>query len=95
MATIAMKWVRLTPPTPGIWCGLNHGRAGYERRTPTPGKTLAQLEQEVSLLKSNTTEQDSRPWWERIAGRFENDQAFDEIVRLGREYRDSLQSEDP
>lgn len=57
-------------------------------------KRIAPLEQEVSLLKSHTTEQDDRPWWERIAGRFENDPAFDDIVRLGREYRDSLRSED-
>jgi hypothetical protein len=58
-------------------------------------KRVAQLEREVSLLKSHTTEPVDQPWWERIAGRFENDQAFDEIVRLGREYRDSLRSEEP
>jgi hypothetical protein len=58
-------------------------------------KRVAQLEQEVSLLKSHSNEQGGRPWWERIAGRFENDPAFDEIVRLGREYRDSLRSEGP
>jgi hypothetical protein len=58
-------------------------------------KRVARLEQDVSLLKSHTTEQGDRPWWERIAGRFENDEAYDEIVRLGREYRDSLRSEDP
>ena len=58
-------------------------------------KRVAQLEQGVCLLKSHATEQGDRPWWERIAGRFENDRAFDEIVRLGREYRDSLRSEEP
>ena len=58
-------------------------------------RRISQLEHEVSLLKSHTTEQGDRPWWERIAGRFENDPAFDEIVRLGREYRDSLSSEEP
>lgn len=58
-------------------------------------KRVAQLEREVSLLKSHATEPVDQPWWERIAGRFENDQAFDEIVRLGREYRDSLRSEEP
>ena len=57
-------------------------------------RRVAKLEQEVALLTSRTTEQRDRPWWERIAGRFENDQAFDEIVRLGREYRNSLRSED-
>ena len=58
-------------------------------------RRVAQLEREVSLLKSHTTEPSDQPWWEQIAGRFENDQAFDEIVRLGREYRDSLRSEEP
>lgn len=29
-------------------------------------------------------------WWETEAGRFANDPVFDEIVRLGREYRESL-----
>ena len=30
-----------------------------------------------------------RPWWEENVGRFANDPVFDEIVRLGREYRES------
>ena len=52
-------------------------------------KRVSQLEQEVCLLKSQATEPSGQPWWERVAGRFENDPAFDEIVRLGREYRES------
>ena len=28
------------------------------------------------------------PWWEAEVGRFANDPVFDEIVRLGREYRE-------
>lgn len=56
-------------------------------------KRVLQLEQEVSLLKSQAAGQSDRPWWERIAGKFENDPAFDEIVRLGREYRNSLRPE--
>ena len=31
-----------------------------------------------------------RPWWRLDAGRFRNDPAFEEIARLGREYRESL-----
>ena len=58
-------------------------------------KRVSQLEQEVSLLKSHSAAQGDQPWWERIAGRFENDKAFDEIVRLGREYRDSLRPGNP
>jgi len=31
-----------------------------------------------------------RPWWRLDAGRFHDDPAFEQIVRLGREYRESL-----
>jgi hypothetical protein len=32
-------------------------------------------------------------WWREGAGRFKDDPIFDEIVRLGREYRDSLDTD--
>ena len=54
---------------------------------------VAQLEQDVSQLKSNSSNHTGRPWWERVAGRFENDPAYDEIVRLGREYREAQRPE--
>ena len=57
-------------------------------------KRVSQLERDVSLLKSQAAPGSEQPWWQRIAGRFENDQAFDEIVRLGRDYRESLRSEE-
>jgi len=38
--------------------------------------------------------QDDKPWWERIRGTFQDDPAYDEAMRLGREYRESLRSED-
>lgn len=52
---------------------------------------VAHLEAEVARLK-NKIENDSssRPWWEQIAGTFFNNSAYDEAMRLGREYRDSL-----
>jgi hypothetical protein len=55
---------------------------------------VAKLEQDVGELKSRSVLQPDQPWWARIAGRFENDAAFDEIVRLGREYRESQVPED-
>lgn len=55
---------------------------------------VAKLEQEVSELKSGPVRQPGQPWWDRIAGRFENDAAFEEIVRLGREYREAQLPED-
>lgn len=49
------------------------------------------LERELAALKSQLQ---GRPpnwrWWAEGAGRFANDPVFDEIVRLGKEYRDSL-----
>jgi hypothetical protein len=53
---------------------------------------VEKLERDVVALKANSTR--DLPWWERVAGRFENDPTFDEIVRLGREYRESLRPED-
>ena len=31
-----------------------------------------------------------QPWWEEISGSFANDPAFDEAMRLGREWRESF-----
>jgi hypothetical protein len=57
-------------------------------------KRVEQLERDVSALRSQAGAAPDQPWWERIAGRFENDPIFDEIVRLGREYRQSLSPKD-
>lgn len=55
-------------------------------------KRVAALEREVTELKKQiqTRSKDDRPWWERCAGRFADDPGFEEMVRLGREYRESL-----
>jgi hypothetical protein len=53
---------------------------------------VALLEREVARLTGhleNTAPADT-PWWEQIAGTFADDPAFEEAVRLGREYRESL-----
>ena len=52
---------------------------------------VALLEAEVARLK-NKVENDSssRPWWEKIAGTFADNPAYDEAMQLGREYRESL-----
>jgi hypothetical protein len=52
---------------------------------------VAHLETEVARLK-NKVERDlsSKAWWEQIAGTFADNSAYDEAMRLGREYRDSL-----
>lgn len=60
--------------------------------------TIAQLEKRLETLEKAVEEirgmvaagTQQRHWWHDDAGRFANDPVFDEIVRLGREYRESL-----
>jgi len=53
---------------------------------------VAKLEETVAQLKAQLANGKSADWqwWREGAGRFANDPVFDEIVRLGREYRESL-----
>jgi hypothetical protein len=55
-------------------------------------RRLATLEAEVARLRAQVEGQrpSKQPWWEQIAGRFANDPIYDEAMRLGRDYRDSL-----
>ena len=48
-----------------------------------------ELEREVRLIRSalSKTGADRRPWWESLAGKFKDDDLFDEIVKAGRKYR--------
>jgi hypothetical protein len=53
---------------------------------------VAALEKEVAELKSRLEPSAvaQRRWWLEDAGRFADDPSFDEIVELGRRYRQSL-----
>lgn len=52
---------------------------------------VAALEDELKQLKESLRDSKSKePWWESIVGTFENDPCFEEAMRLGREYRESL-----
>lgn len=53
---------------------------------------LTALESEVALLKSKLEQKEAppKPWWEEIRGTFANDPIYEEAMRLGREYRESL-----
>ncbi len=52
---------------------------------------LTAVEHELAELKRKTpTERDGKSWIERIAGTFRDDPDFDEIVRLGREFRKAV-----
>ncbi len=57
-------------------------------------KRLAALEAEVALLKSKVVKKNKtseEPWWKQRVGMFADDPAYDEAMRLGREYRESQQ----
>ena len=48
------------------------------------------LEAEVALLKAKLERGPStKPWWEQIWGSFAGDPAFQEAMRLGRQYREA------
>lgn len=53
---------------------------------------LARLEAEMDQLlgKRSAAMESDRPWWERIHGMFQDSPDFEEAVRLGRQYRESL-----
>jgi hypothetical protein len=59
--------------------------ADLEARLTSLEKAIAQLQDQVNKALAP-----SGPWWKTEAGRFANDPVFDEIIRLGREYRESL-----
>jgi len=55
-------------------------------------KRVEQLEKAVQDLTARFAQLNppKEKWWESQAGRFANDPVFDDIVRLGKEYRESL-----
>jgi hypothetical protein len=54
-------------------------------------RQLLALEESVALLWAKVDkDNDPHPWWQKTAGAFKNDPVFEEIVRLGKEYRESL-----
>ena len=58
---------------------------------------VAAVEQELAQLKQQLQTEIppvSLPWWEKIAGTFANSEHYDEAMRLGREYRESLRPKD-
>ncbi|MGI8640388.1 MAG: hypothetical protein ACR2MG_10650 [Pyrinomonadaceae bacterium] len=52
-------------------------------------KRISVLERELNRLKTKIEkiEKKDKPWWEQIAGTFADNPAYDEAMRLGREYR--------
>ncbi len=57
---------------------------------------VAALEAEVAKLKRKLEERDLiAPWWEQIAGTFQNDPLYERAMRLGQQYRQSLRPRSP
>jgi hypothetical protein len=55
---------------------------------------VALLEAEVDRLKRTIVNNSApQPWWEKITGTFSENAEYDEAMKLGREYRESLRSE--
>ena len=58
---------------------------------------VAIVEQELAQLKKQlqaNTPPAPLPWWEQIFGTFADSEHYDEAMRLGREYRQSLRPKD-
>ena len=58
---------------------------------------VAAVEQELAQLKQQLQTESHPvpiPWWEKIAGSFAESEHYDEAMRLGREYRESLRPKD-
>lgn len=55
-------------------------------------RRISELEAEVSRLRQEraTLSEKKMPWWEEIRGTFKDDPAYEEAMRYGREYRESL-----
>lgn len=64
-----------------------------EERSQQLETRVAALETELAQMKQllSGAAQKKSPWWEEIAGSFENDPNFDEAVRLGQEWRKSAE----
>ncbi len=58
-------------------------------------RRLIELERTVEHLKTQVKQGQGvrKPWWREGAGRFRDDPEFEEIARLGAEYRQSLRPE--
>ena len=48
---------------------------------------LERVEKELAELKATLNAKSEKPWYREIMGSFANDEAFAEIIRLGRLYR--------
>jgi hypothetical protein len=56
-------------------------------------KRVTELETELAALRKKVEAMTgSKPWWERIAGTFENDPIYEQAMKIGRKYRRAQRS---
>ncbi len=79
---------------PVVWRTKKPRRSDFGERAMGPArleKRVAALEEELARLRSKVEEIDAlKPWWERIAGTFQDDPVYEKAMKLGRQYRQSL-----
>ena len=63
--------------------------------SPELEKRVSILESELTQIKSllETSISQNKPWWEEISGTFSDSSIFEQVVELGREYRESSKEE--
>ena len=58
---------------------------------PELERRVSDLEAEMDKLKRQLDQLGgAKPWWEQVIGVFEDDPIYDEAMKRGREYRESL-----
>lgn len=61
-----------------------------EERVTVLETELAEIKRQLNCMKPEPV----IPWYDKIAGTFANSEGFEEAMRLGREYRESLRPKD-
>ena len=57
-------------------------------------KRVLSLEETLEKLRQKVEKTDEvRPWWEQVRGTFKDDPIYDEAMRLGRAWRESVDKE--
>ena len=63
--------------------------------TSTLEERLTEVEKKLDALLTNDSQTAKPPpWWESIAGTFANNADYDEAMKLGKAYRESLRPKD-
>lgn len=59
-------------------------------------KRVEMLEQEITIIRETfeKLKETKLPWWERNAGIFQNNELFDQAIKEGKAYRDSIKKDD-